>query len=134
MGYRFVNPHADTAFSLDKTDKDQGRIKDEKHLAFIRTLPSILSGQMGCEAAHIRYGDPRHRKRKTPLARKPDDCFVIPLTPEEHRSQHSENERQWWAQKGIDPIQVALDLYDVSGNTQAALKVIRKLSGEVVRR
>lgn len=31
----------DTAFSLDPSDKAQGRIRDERHLAFIRTLPSV---------------------------------------------------------------------------------------------
>lgn len=116
----------DTAFSLDPIGKEQRRIEDQAHLAFIRTLPSVISGQHGVEACHIRFGDPRHRKPKTGMQRKPDDFYVLPLTPTEHRDQHSTNERLWWTRQGIDdPCQIALDLYKCTGDRDAALAVIR---------
>ena len=34
-----------TAFSLDPADKTQKRIEDEKHLDFIRQLPSVIDGK-----------------------------------------------------------------------------------------
>ena len=134
MSHRFLNPHRETAFSKDPSGKSQARIKDEAHLAFIRKLPSILSGLYGCEAAHIRYGDPKHRKPKTAKGRKPDDCYAVPLTPDEHREQHSMSERDFWSRRGIDPIQIALDLYDVSGNVPAGIETVKKMSAERVRR
>lgn len=115
----------DTAFGLDRADKTTARIKEPKHLAFIRTLPSIISGQCGVEACHIRFGDPRHRKPSTGKGRKPDDWFVLPLTPDEHRDQHSMNERLWWTRQGIeDPCGIALALYAITGDQEEAEKLI----------
>jgi hypothetical protein len=113
-----------TAFSLDPSDKAQSRIKDERHLAFIRTLPSVLSGAFGCEACHIRYGDPMYRKKHTGKSQKPDDAWTLPLTPDEHRNQHDNNEREWWRAQGIDPLRLAQQLYAVTGNSEAAIKII----------
>lgn len=113
-----------TAFSLDPSERAQKRIKDDRHLAFIRTLPSVLSGVYGCEACHIRYGDPMYRKKATGMGQKPDDAWTIPLSPAEHREQHSTNEREWWFSKGIDPLKIALLLYSVTGNQDAAIKII----------
>lgn len=115
-----------TAFSLDPSDRAQKRIVDDRHLAFIRTLPSVLSGLMGCEACHIRYGDPMYRKKHTGKSQKPDDAWTLPLTPEEHRNQHSENEKQWWTNRGIDPLALARRLYEVSGNRDAAVAIINQ--------
>lgn len=117
-----------TAFSEDPSDKNQRRIKDDAHLAFIRTLPSVLSGKFGCEACHIRYGDPTYRKKHTGKAQKPDDAWVLPLTPEEHRDQHDNNEREWWMSNGIDPMPIALELYANTGNHEAALAILARNS------
>lgn len=124
MAFQIARPS--TAFALDPSGKAQGRIKDERHLAFIRTLPSALSGVYGCEACHIRYGDPMYRKKKTGKAQKPDDAWAIPLTPDEHREQHSMNERVFWQARGIDPLAIAQALYQVSGDVEAAVRIIMK--------
>lgn len=113
-----------TAFALDPSDKAQKRIKDERHLAFIRSLPSALSGVYGCEACHIRYGDPMYRKKHTGKGQKPDDCWTVPLSPDEHREQHAGNERTFWQRYGIDPLAIAQQLYAVTGDTEAAVKTI----------
>lgn len=115
-----------TAFALDPSDKAQGRIEDKAHLAFIRTLPSVLSGLSGCDPCHIRYGDPVYRKKRTGKGQKPDDAWTIPMTRSEHDSQHANNEAGWWRQRGIDPLAIAQKLYAVSGNREAALAILRK--------
>lgn len=123
-----------TAFSLDRHDKTTRRIEEPDHLAFIRTLPSVVSFQHGVEACHIRFGDHRHRKPKTAGGRKPDDWFVLPLTPEEHRSQHSTNERQWWTARGFDdPCKLALALHAVTGDYNEAVELIRAARREASR-
>lgn len=114
-----------TAFSLDLSDKKQKRIVDDAHLAFIRKLPSVISGREGCEACHIRYGDPVYRKKHTGMAQKPDDCWTLPMTPDEHRSQHGGNEQEWWVEHGIDPLHLSQAIYAVTGNRDAAIKIIR---------
>lgn len=120
----FAIKRPQTAFSLDPSNKAQKRIKDDAHLAFIRTLPSVISGEYGCEACHVRYGDPRYRKKHTGGQQKPDDAWCIPLTPAEHRDQHAHNEREWWEKQGIDPLHLCLKLYAATGDREAALKII----------
>lgn len=112
------------AFSRDLSDKAQKRITDEKHLAFIRSLPSVISGAHGCEACHIRYGDPVYRKKVTGKAQKPDDAWTVPMTPDEHREQHAGNEHEFWARHGIDPLRIARSLYAITGDTEAAISII----------
>jgi len=124
MTHLWQNPHAATAFTLDRSGKGQARMKDEAHLAFIRRLPSLISGAQGCEACHIRYGDPRHRKPKTGKGVKPDDAWTVPMTPEEHRLQHSGNEKGFWDRIGIDPLEVAHQLYAHSGDLKAGRRII----------
>lgn len=120
-----------TAFSLDPSRKAQGgRIEDRKHLAFIRRLPCLVTGlRSPIDAAHIRYGDPAHGKPKTPLGRKPDDCWVVPLNHDIHMDQHASGERVWWERVGIDPVAVAARLYAVSGDLDAALAVLADFPG-----
>jgi hypothetical protein len=67
--------------------------------------------------AHIRFGDIERGKRHTGMGEKPSDKWVLPLTPEEHmvgvRSQHANNEKEWWDGHGVDPIAVCEALYEV---------------------
>lgn len=114
------------AFAYDPSSKRTKRIEDPAHLAFIRKLPSVLSGQYGCDPCHIRTGSALHRKKHTGGAQKPDDCWTLPLTREEHDSQHSQNEIQWWRKHGIDPFETAILLYEVSGDIETATRIISK--------
>src|SRR5688500_1721865 len=111
-----------TAFSHDPTSlRKRPRAKADAHLAWIRTLPSLITGsRVHSEAAHIRYADPTWGKLFTAKGQKPDDKWAVPLSAELHRSgpeaQHDENERQWWTKHGIDPCQVAAALWSASGD------------------
>lgn len=113
----------DTAFSLDKSSKATRRIEDPAHLAFIRKLPSVLSGAMGCEACHIRIGSAVHRKKHTGMGQKPDDAWTLPLTPDEHKRQHAENELLFWRSHGVDPFELAIKLYEVTGDIEAGKRI-----------
>jgi hypothetical protein len=120
-----IIPRPSTAFSLDPSGRETRRRENPRHLAFIRTLPSIVSGEFGVEACHLRMAAPQHGKPSTGKGRKPSDEFVLPLTPAEHREQHSMNELAFWQMHGIaDPCGIALLLYAVTGNEAEALKVI----------
>ncbi|MGH0004484.1 hypothetical protein ACQU0X_30840 [Pseudovibrio ascidiaceicola] len=122
MGFRFLPPK--TAFSLDPSSKVTKQMKDEGHLAFVRKLPCLITGRYGVDPCHVRYGDPVHRKPKTGKARKPDDCWVVPMIREEHDKQHGMSEPLFWKQQGIDPLAVARDLYAVSGDEEAAKRIL----------
>lgn len=120
----YAVPKLATACSLDKSSRKTKRIEDPAHLAFIRKLPSAVSGQYGCEACHIRTGSAIHKKKPTGLQQKPDDFWVLPLTPSEHREQHSEHELAFWRRHGIDPFELAAKLYEVSGDIEAGKAII----------
>ncbi|MHA6684446.1 hypothetical protein [Mesorhizobium sp. A556] len=114
------------AFSRDLSSKATRRIEDTAHLAFIRKLPSAVSGAYGCQACHIRAGSAVHRKKWTGGQQKPDDCWTLPLTSDEHRDQHSGAELEFWKHHGIDPFGLAADLYSVTGDIEAATALILK--------
>lgn len=122
----FELPKPSTAFTGSAGGrKKRPRKHDDAHLRWIRTLPSVIDGARPCEAAHVRYADPAYGKRISGTAEKPDDRWSLPLTAAQHRDQHSENEREWWAKQGIDPLDLALRLFGVSGDDEAAEQIIR---------
>lgn len=102
------------------------RIKNEPHLNFIRSLPCLVTGTAGVDAAHIRYSDHRCAKRAVGIGEKPDDKFTIPLCRQEHQKQHSMNEREYWTDLGIDPVFVALALWSVSGDEESGERIVQE--------
>lgn len=125
MNVRIIRPP--TAFALSSTRKKRPRVEDGAHLKFIRGLPCIVTGKRDrIEAAHIRYGEITYGKRETGSGQKPDDRWTIPLHADEHRLQHTMNEREYWNQKGIDPLKIAMLLYANTGDEEACEIVIRE--------
>ena len=90
----------------------QPRIRDEKHLQYIRSLPCCICGDdTTTEAAHIRSGSINHGKSSTGMAEKPNDSWCVPLCGKHHREQHAfGNELEWWKCHGINPFILAMTL------------------------
>jgi hypothetical protein len=101
------------------------RILAPKHLAWIRSLPSIIPGQGPVEAAHVRYGERIYGKPPTGMGEKPSDCWVVPLAHDVHMEQHRHGERAWWIEQAIDPLLVAALLWAAGGNDEAGINIIR---------
>lgn len=119
-----------TAASSTYVGPRRPRLQFTRHLAWLRTLPCLITGRRdGVQAAHIRYGDRRYAKRPTGFNEKPDDRFAVPLHHEEHLNgpdaQHKSNERDWWRKRRIDPLAVANALYCVTGDDQAGEMIIQ---------
>lgn len=124
-------------FKRDRSLKPSGegqrqpRVRDTAHLQFIRRLPCVATYArtgaqvFGCDAAHVRFGDPARGKRHTGMAEKPDDKWCVPLTRAAHTEQHGQSERAFWSALGIDPIALCEALYAVSGDEAAAVQIIR---------
>lgn len=114
----------ETAFRLSHGRK-RPREEEASHLEFIRSLPCLVTGQVGgIEACHVRYGDALFGKRECGKAEKPSDCWTVPLHYLQHRDQHSGDERAWWAGIRMDPLQVALALHRATGDRDAALAIL----------
>jgi hypothetical protein len=87
------------------------RIRDAKHLEFIRSLSCCVCGDdTSTEAAHIRTGSIGHGKAPTGLGEKPSDQWCLPLCGRHHREQHTMNEMAFWEKYGIDPFILAMTL------------------------
>lgn len=120
---------------------NRGREKDHRHLAFVRRLPCVATWvrfgllSYGCQAAHVRMPSARHGKPNPGRSVKPDDKWTVPLTPEEHRFQGEVvGERVYWSDLGLEPFDLCLALYAVSGDEQAAIKIITSLPRRSVER
>ena len=108
------------------TNFKQKRIRDDKHLKFLRGLPCVVTGQSGnfIQAAHIRC----HTDGGTSL--KPSDCFAVPLCASEHFRQHSHGERTFWQDRLDDAISLALELYENSGDQLKCHRLIHTFLGQ----
>src|SRR5262249_6720397 len=82
------------------------RYRNRDHLRFVMQQPCLLCGRKPSDAHHIRFVQPRA------LGRKASDEFAVPLCRSHHRAVHrAGDEKVWWKQAGIDPIQVARKLW-----------------------
>lgn len=69
------------------------------------------------EAAHVRYSCEAVGKPITGMGIRPDDKWALPLCHKHHiHGQHLNGERIWWAEQGIDPIQLCLRLRECYEN------------------
>ena len=110
----------------------QPRIKDNRHLDFIRGLPCcICLNNTATEAAHVRYADPRVGKRSTGMGEKAHDMFTVPLCGMHHRDQHLNSEREWWQTMQIDPVLLSLALYVNSGDQDMGETIVSANSARI---
>lgn len=109
----------------------QPRVHRPKHLAWLRTLPCVVSGGRNqIEAAHIRFGEPQYGKRSTGMGEKSDDRWTVPLCAQVHRlgprSQHSMGERKFWEQTGLDICAIAMALWFWTENDEVGEEILRE--------
>lgn len=109
----------------ERVKPKQGRERDNAHLAFIRRLPCAVCGiEDRSDAAHIRYGDLSRGKAPAGMGMKPDDKWTVPLCRPCHEVQHGQNERAYWAKREADPLSIAEQLYEHSGDELAARVIL----------
>lgn len=107
----------------------QPRQKNDRHLDFVRSLSCVIClDNTATEAAHIRYSAPKVGKRETGKGEKPSDIFTVPLCGHHHREQHARNEREWWLEKGINPLIVSLALWAHTGRHDIGEWIVREHS------
>jgi len=82
------------------------RYRNREHLRYVAQQACLLCGRKPSDPHHLGFTQPRA------LGRKVSDEFAVPLCRGHHRAVHrSRDERAWWRQAGIDPIQVARKLW-----------------------
>jgi hypothetical protein len=95
------------------------RRKRTRHLAFVRQLACVACGKAApSEAAHVRSGSDGG------AGMKPSDRYCVSLCTSCHELQHRFGELTFWSVLRIDPLNVALRLWTVSGDLEAGDRVV----------
>ena len=92
------------------------RVECPAFLAFVRRHPCCACGAPPrSQAAHIRMGCLEIGKRPTGIAEKPSDRWAVPLCADCHLdapdAQHNVGEKAFWKRVGINPFELATNLY-----------------------
>jgi ERF superfamily len=105
----FDNTDAGQTKGIDKsilTLAAPRRYRNREHLRYVMQQPCLVCGRKPSDPHHLRFTQPRA------LGRKVSDEFAVPLCRIHHRLVHrSRDERAWWRQTSVDPIQVARKLW-----------------------
>jgi hypothetical protein len=82
------------------------RHRNKAHLAFVGAQPCLVCQRSPCDAHHLKFAEPRA------LGRKVSDEFTVPLCRLHHHQLHRHgNERAWWANLQIAPLETARELW-----------------------
>lgn len=89
--------------------KDPVRKRSKAHLLFVRGQPCLVCQQSPSDPHHLKFAQPRA------LGRKVSDEFTVPLCRSHHQDLHRcGNEKAWWANMQIAPMDIARQLWEAS--------------------
>jgi Rad52/22 family double-strand break repair protein len=98
-----------TPAQIDKsvlTLAEPKRLRDKAHLKFVASQSCLICGRQPSDPHHLRFAQPRA------IGLKASDEFTVPLCRGHHRQLHQVgNEEAWWAERNIDALTVARDLW-----------------------
>jgi hypothetical protein len=82
------------------------RLRDKDHRRFVLRHACLVCGRVPSDPHHLTFTQPRA------LGRRVSDEFIVPVCRVHHRELHrSGNEVAWWRKLNIDPIPIALRLW-----------------------
>jgi hypothetical protein len=85
------------------------RLRDKEHRKFVTRQPCLVCGRVPSDSHHLTFAQPRA------LGHRVSDEFTVPVCRIHHRELHrSGDEPAWWQKLNIDPLPVALRLWQHS--------------------
>jgi ERF superfamily len=82
------------------------RLRDKEHRKFVLRQACLVCGRVPSDPHHLTFTQPRA------LGRRVSDEFIVPVCRVHHRELHrSGDEVAWWRRLNIDPLPVALRLW-----------------------
>jgi hypothetical protein len=82
------------------------RYRNKEHLRLVAQKACLICGRKPSDPHHLGFMQPRA------LGRKVSDEFAVPLCRTHHRAAHrAGDERAWWNEVGIEPVEVARELW-----------------------
>lgn len=104
----------------------------QKHLDWLKTMPSIVSGIEPAGDAHHLLGNVDGLPKGA--GRTNNDRWAVPLTRAEHDAAHrSGNDEEHFRKMGLDARSIASALWSVSGDTAAGYRIIFRARQTMVR-
>jgi ERF superfamily len=95
-------PRSGVTGALGKT----ARLRDKDHRRFVLRQPCLVCGRVPSDPHHLTFTQPRG------LGYRVSDEFTVPVCRIHHRELHrSGDEAAWWQKLNIDPLPVALRLW-----------------------
>ena len=83
------------------------RLRDKDYRKFVLRQACLVCGRVPSDPHHLTFTQPRA------LGRRVSDEFIVPVCRVHHRELHrSGNEAAWWRKLNIDPIPIALRLWE----------------------
>jgi len=83
------------------------RLRDKEHRKFVVRQPCLVCGRVPSDPHHLTFTQPRA------LGHRVSDEFTVPVCRIHHRELHrSGDEAAWWRKFNIDPIPIALRLWE----------------------
>jgi hypothetical protein len=99
---RRAKKHSNVVHALGKAV----RLRDKDHRKFVLRQACLVCGRVPSDPHHLTFTQPRA------LGRRVSDEFIVPVCRIHHRELHrSGNEAAWWRRLNIDPLPVALKLW-----------------------
>jgi hypothetical protein len=94
------------------------RIRDKERRKSVSRQPCLVCGRTPSDAHHLRFVQP------CALGRRVNDELTIPLCRVHHRDLHRQrDEVAWWGKLSIDPVPVALKLWQHTRVNGAAISI-----------
>jgi hypothetical protein len=85
------------------------RRRSKAHLAFVRAQTCLVCQRQPCDAHHLKFAQRRA------LGRKVSDEFTVPVCRDHHDELHRHgDERAWWGNLKISPLDRAKELWEAS--------------------
>jgi len=85
------------------------RLRNKEHRKFVTRQPCLVCGRVPSDSHHLTFAQPRA------LGHRVSDEFTVPVCRIHHRELHrSGDEAAWWRKLNIDPLPVALRLWQHS--------------------
>jgi hypothetical protein len=82
------------------------RLRDKEHRKFVKRQPCLVCGRVPADSHHLTFTQPRA------FGHRVSDEFTVPVCRIHHRELHrSGDEIAWWQKLNIDPLRVALRLW-----------------------
>jgi hypothetical protein len=105
-----AHPEIQATFGRAGVLAKEFRHRDKEHRKFVSSQPCVVCGRSPADAHHLRFAQPRA------LGMKVSDEFTVPVCRAHHRELHRiGDEREWWRNLKIEPLPIALNLWQRGG-------------------